>query len=291
MKKLPLRLGLIGGLALILLIVVRSAYERIDAGHAGIRVNLYGSDKGVDDVTEVTGAVWFNPITTEIYEFPLFVQNAVFTQDINEGSPDNEEIRVTTNDGLVVSMDVSINYRIADDKAVAIFQKYRKPLDEISRTILRNYLRDAYNRSANFYTAEEIYTKKNEFIHQADSMFQADLSKEGFVVEKVVMLNELRLPDKIKTAIDRKIEAQQIAQQKVNELEQAKADALKKIEASRGEAEAMRIQADAERYAFEQKRAALNRLLVQQQLIERWDGKLPQYGEVPQLFRDVTRTQ
>ena len=132
---------------------------------------------------------------------------------------------------------------------------------------------------------------KNEFISRADSLFQADLDREGFVIEKVVMLNELRLPEKIKAAIDRKIEAQQIAQQKKNELEQAKADALKKIEASRGEAEAMRIQADAERYAFEQKRAALNRLLVQQQLIERWDGKLPQYGEVPQLFRDVTRSE
>ena len=281
--------GVIG--LLILIVVVAACYERIDAGHAGIRVNLYGSDKGVDEVTEVTGAVWYNPITTEIHEFPLYVQNVVFTKDYHEGSEDNEEIRVTTNDGLVVSMDVSINYRIASDRAEDIFTKYRKPLDEISRTILRNYLRDAYNRSANFYTAEEIYTMKNEFISRADSLFQADLDREGFVIEKVVMLNELRLPEKIKAAIDRKIEAQQIAQQKKNELEQAKADALKKIEASRGEAEAMRIQADAERYAFEQKRAALNRLLVQQQLIERWDGKLPQYGEVPQLFRDVTRSE
>lgn len=289
MKKTRILLVVGGIAAMLLLLIVVTCYERVDAGHAGIRVNLYGSDKGVDDVTEVTGAVWYNPITTEIYEFPLFVQNVVFTRDYAEGSPENEEIRVTTNDGLVVSMDVSINYRIGSDRAVDIFKKYRKPLSEISRTILRNYLRDAYNRSANFYTAEEIYTRKNEFISRADSLFQADLGGEGFVVEKVVMLNELRLPEKIKLAIDRKIEAKQIAEQKKNELEQSKADALKKIEAARGEAEAMRIQADAERYAFEQKRAALNRLLVQQQLIDKWDGKLPQYGEVPQLFRDMTR--
>lgn len=289
MKKTRILLVVGGIAAMLLLIIIVTCYERVDAGHAGIRVNLYGSDKGVDDVTEVTGAVWYNPITTEIYEFPLFVQNVVFTRDFAEGSPENEEIRVTTNDGLVVSMDVSINYRIGSDRAVDIFKKYRKPLSEISRTILRNYLRDAYNRSANFYTAEEIYTRKNEFISRADSLFQADLGGEGFVVEKVVMLNELRLPEKIKLAIDRKIEAKQIAEQKKNELEQSKADALKKIEAARGEAEAMRIQADAERYAFEQKRAALNRLLVQQQLIDKWDGKLPQYGEVPQLFRDMTR--
>lgn len=35
-----------------------SCTERIDAGNEGIKVNLYGSDKGVDDVSLVTGRVW-----------------------------------------------------------------------------------------------------------------------------------------------------------------------------------------------------------------------------------------
>ncbi len=273
---------------ILLLIVLSQCYERIDAGYSGIRVNLYGQEKGVDDVTEVTGIVWFNPVVTEIHEFPLFVQNAVFTKDTQEGSINNDEIRVTTNDGLVVSMDVSINYRIAEDKATDIFIKYRKPLDEISRTILRNYLRDSYNKSANHYSAEEIYTKKNSFISKADSLFTTDLGREGFVVEKVVLLNELRLPKTIKIAIDRKIEANQIAQQKKNELEQAKADAFKQIEKQKGEAQALKIKADAERYAFEQKQKSLTSLLLQQQFIEKWDGKLPIYGEIPKLFRTIS---
>ena len=49
-------------------------YERVDAGYGGIKVNLYGDDKGVDDFTLVTGAVWYNPITTAVYEYPTFVQ-------------------------------------------------------------------------------------------------------------------------------------------------------------------------------------------------------------------------
>ena len=32
-------------------------YERIDAGYEGIKVNLYGDGKGVDDVSLVTGAL------------------------------------------------------------------------------------------------------------------------------------------------------------------------------------------------------------------------------------------
>ncbi len=50
-----------------------SCSERVDAGSEGILVNLYGSDKGVDDVSLVTGRVWYNPFTEEVYEFlPMF---------------------------------------------------------------------------------------------------------------------------------------------------------------------------------------------------------------------------
>jgi regulator of protease activity HflC (stomatin/prohibitin superfamily) len=268
--------------------ILPQCYERIPAGYAGVRENLYGSDKGVDEVTEVSGMVWFNPLLTRIHKFPKYIQNIVFTKDAEEGSLTNEEIRVTTNDGLIVSLDVSVNYQIDPDKVVDIFVKYRKPLSEISKTIVRNYVRNAYNQAANTYTAEEIYTKKTEFIKKAEALFKTDLGKEGFIIDNVILLNELRLPDNIKKAIDRKIEAKQIAQMKKNELEQSKADAMKKVEQSRGEAEAMKIEADAERYAFEQKQKALTKLLVQQQMIEKWDGKLPVYGAVPALFQDVT---
>ena len=49
--------------------------ERIDAGHVGVKVNLYGTGKGVDDVTEVTGWVFYNPISTKIVEFPTIYRS------------------------------------------------------------------------------------------------------------------------------------------------------------------------------------------------------------------------
>ena len=53
-------------------------YERIDAGHEGIKVNLYGSEKGVDNISLVTGAIWYNPFTESVYEYPTFVQTVDF---------------------------------------------------------------------------------------------------------------------------------------------------------------------------------------------------------------------
>lgn len=45
-------------MALIAMLSMTSCgYERVDAGCEGIKVNLYGSDKGVDDISLVTGAV------------------------------------------------------------------------------------------------------------------------------------------------------------------------------------------------------------------------------------------
>lgn len=49
MKKFILFISLVG---------ILTSYERVDAGHEGILVNLYGADKGVNDVSLVTGMVW-----------------------------------------------------------------------------------------------------------------------------------------------------------------------------------------------------------------------------------------
>lgn len=40
--------------------VLLSSCERIDAGCEGIKVNLYGDDKGVGDIALVTGRVFYN---------------------------------------------------------------------------------------------------------------------------------------------------------------------------------------------------------------------------------------
>ena len=65
------------------------SYERIDAGYEGILVNLYGDDKGVGDVSMCTGAVWYNPFTQSVYEYPTFVQTVdyePFTINAKDGS-------------------------------------------------------------------------------------------------------------------------------------------------------------------------------------------------------------
>jgi hypothetical protein len=51
----------------------------------------------------------------------------------------------------------------------------------------------------------------------------------------------------------------------------------------------MLTNAKAEAEAYRLKQQTLTTLLIQQQFIEKWDGKLPVYGEVPQLFKGIQK--
>jgi len=62
----------------------------------GNRVNNYGSEKGVCKLYGSTGVVWFNPLSTHIFNYPTFVQTAIWTASLQEGKPINEEITFNT---------------------------------------------------------------------------------------------------------------------------------------------------------------------------------------------------
>jgi signal transduction histidine kinase len=46
---------------------------------------------------------------------------------------------------------------------------------------------------------------------------------------------------------------------------------------------------NAEKKVNDLKASALTPLIIQQMFIEKWDGKMPQYGEVPKLYKDMTK--
>ena len=107
----------------------------------------------------------------------------------------------------------------------------------------------------------------------------------GIQVEKIYWIGAMRLPPQITTAINAKIEATQRAQQRENELQTAKAQAEIEREKARGEGDALVIAAQAEATANKLRRESISDTLVQYNLSQRWDGKLPQVtGETVPLL-------
>ena len=92
MNKFLLKLGI--GLALVVLISSFAiSCERIDAGHVGVRVELYGTEKGVNPITECTGLVFYSPMSTKIYEFPTYVQHKEYKKTDEGDNSSNKYTR------------------------------------------------------------------------------------------------------------------------------------------------------------------------------------------------------
>jgi regulator of protease activity HflC (stomatin/prohibitin superfamily) len=270
MKKIKLNLFLL--VTTVITLLSTPSCNRIDAGHVGIKVNLYGTNKGVSDITEVTGMVWYNPFTKSVYEVPTFVQNAIYTHKDERGSSSNEEFRVTTRDGMTAAFDVSMNYFTPSENVTDIFRKYRKPIEDLEKTVIRTYLREAFNNVATKYTAEGLYENRAAFEEASEQRAKDILKKEGFIVEQIVILNEIRLPKDVTQRINDKVKAAQITKQKQEEVLQERAEAEKKIARAQGKAESMRIEAEAEAYAYKTKKQELTSLLLEQMYIEKWNG-------------------
>ena len=281
------------GIAVLATLIIGSIFfgcERIDAGHAGVKVELYGSDRGVQDIEFVTGMVWYNRFTTAVYEFPTYVREIKYQETVEDGTmvADNS-IHCTTADGMAISFDVSMNYSVRNNEVSNIFRKYRLPLEDLETRYLYTSVRNAYNGVAGQMTAEHIISNRKVYEDSVRRVLVGQLNKEGFDIQQITIAGKISVPQSLEQAINSKITAVQNAQRAENEKQQTIAEAQKQIEAARGDSASIIIRARAESEANRLKQQSLTSLLVQKEMIDKWDGKLPQYGTVPQLFRDVTK--
>ena len=253
-----------------------TACSKVPAGNVGVKFDLYGGDKGVTGEVVGPGKYWLG-WNEEMYLFPTFAQNYVWTAANDPTSPTDESISFQDREGTQINADIGITYAIRADKADTVFQKYRKGVDEITDVYLRNMVRDALNSETSKMDVSEIYGPgKEELMQRVTNRVKAQVAEIGIEVEKIYWIGAMRLPNTITQAINAKIEATQKAQQRENELQTAKAQAEIEREKARGEADAKLIAAEAEAKANKLVSQSVDTNLVNYLQAQRWDGKLPQ---------------
>lgn len=258
-----------------MLMLVCAACSKVPAGYVGVKFNLYGSDKGVQTQEMPPGRYWLS-WNQEMYTFPTFTQT--YTWQKADGQ--DESLTFGTVEGLSVNADVGITYAIKPDKVTTLFQTYRRGVDEITNTFLRNMVRDALVKHASTLGIESVYGRgKADLIEAVQTDVAAQVEPIGINVEKVYWIGDLRLPPNVTTAINAKIQATQMAEQRKNEVAQAQAEAAKEVAKAEGDAKAKLTIAQAEAQAIKVKGDALrdNPSVIQLNTVERWDGKLPIY--------------
>lgn len=270
---------ILGFLAILILLV---GCSRVPAGHVGVKVYLLGGEKGVDHEVLGTGRYHIG-INEELYLFPTFKQNYVWTKDKSEGSPNDESITFQTLEGMTVGADVGITYLLANDQISNIFEKYRRGVEEITDTFLRNEVRNTFNMIASRYPVESVYGKgKSELLKEVNVLVKKNMLDQGIIVEQIYLIGEFRLPANVVEALNKKIQATQKAMQAEFELRETEAEAKKVVAKARGQAESKIIQAEAEAKANQAKLSTITNALIayekvqnEKAAINKWNGQLP----------------
>lgn len=290
-------LTVIAIIAVILISLMVLSWRNVRPGYVGIVF-----DKATHKVTAAAlepGWAFINPFTQAIQEYPVTIQTYAMVQRTGEGSEaDDDSIKVQSNEGQQLNLDVFVQYRVKREEAAALYQDWGGAdisviEDRVVRQYARTYVRDVTSQ----YGWEEIVSgKRNEItdeinLSMAEELGQRHLELVSFGIRGT------HLPQRLQQALDDKIEAQQKAEQQRYQLEQAKikadqdrveaegqaaaskaraegeAEAIKALAA--GEAESIRIRANAQAEANEILAKSLTSELIRYQQVDRWDGKLP----------------
>ncbi|HET9377392.1 MAG TPA: SPFH domain-containing protein, partial [Chthoniobacterales bacterium] len=214
---------------------------RIEAGYVGIEVNLAGSQRGASEIPVRTGWVLYSPLTTQVIEFPTYVQTVKWTRDTSEGHAVNEEMGFNSKEGMEIFADVSLSYAIEPSRVPDFYVKYRvNQLDGFTHGILRDIVRNSLNEVASTYTVEDIYgEKKAQFLGQVEQQIQAKVANVGVGVQQFGFIGAPRVPSVIAQAI-------QEAERAKNELATTQAEAAKKIAEAEGDAKSAVTRAQGE---------------------------------------------
>jgi regulator of protease activity HflC (stomatin/prohibitin superfamily) len=259
------------------------ACTKVPSGNVGVKVYLLGGNKGVDTEELGVGRYWIG-WNEELYIFPTYTQNYVWSADSREGSPDDESITFQTKEGLSVNADIGIAYHIDPNMVNDIFQKYRKGVEEITDIYLRNIVRDAFVVASSNKPVEFVYGEgKAALRDEVESIVKSKVEPIGIIIEQISFVGDLRLPGSVITALNAKIEATQTAQRVENQVREAEAEARKKIAAAQGEAESIKLVALAQAEANKILSNSITATLVEYKRIEKWNGIMPTYmaGTMP----------
>ena len=227
-------LGRILGFVFIITGILISSIIQINPGEIGVKI-LFGSIQ--NDVLG-SGLHFINPLL-DVKRIDVKTQNYTMSGMNDEGQKEGDDaIRVLTSDGLEVTIDLTVLYRVVSTDVPMLLKEtgndYR---DKIVRPITRTKIRD----NAVYYQAVELFgNKRDEFQLRIYKSIEDDFKKRGLMLEQLLVRN-ITLPTSVKASIESKINAEQDAKKMEFVLQKEKQEAERKRVEAQGIADYQRI--------------------------------------------------
>jgi len=266
-----------GGVLLVLLVMGATACTRVDPGYEGVKVDMLGSDRGAA-YPIVTGRVWYNPYTHDIYQFPTFLQRVIWTAQEGEGSANDDSFTFRSKEGYAFNVDVGLGYQFIAGKTPAVFVKYRRTPEAITDGPFRDIVREAFvsvgSRMEGLSILGAGMTQLN-----ADVTAVVREALKGIVqVEYVNVVGKPRVDQRVEQAINAVIQATQQANEAQERVRMREAEARQQVAQANGNAESLIINAKAKADAIRIEAEALRTYgaqVIQMRAIEKWNGTMP----------------
>jgi regulator of protease activity HflC (stomatin/prohibitin superfamily) len=206
---------------IVALLVLFNCTTRVDTGHVGV-LTLFSRVTGE---TLPEGLHLINPLKS-------VHQLSVQTQALKETA------NVPSNEGLILTLDTTLQYRLDSNKAAEVFQKIGR--DYVEKVVEPN-LRSSVREVTASHSANALYTgAREEVANKIQESLTAALSPRGIYVERV-LLRDIQLPPMLKASIEAKQQAEQDALRMSFILQKEKQEAERKRIEAQGISDFQRI--------------------------------------------------
>lgn len=248
------KIGLgIGGVILVILLFL--SISTVDTGNTGFRVTFGKVSKEVLE----EGVHFKIPFVQKVVEVNNKTQKTV------------AEGRGASSDLQTVSYSVSVNFRVNAESSYSLYQRVGT---KYKSTIITPAIQEASKSVIAKYTAEELISKRTEVSSSIKEQLGNRLKDYGISIVAINIEN-FDFSDEFNKAIESKQTTQQEALKAQEEYKKAEIQAQQKVMEAEKNAEAKIKEAEGEAKANELINNSISDKILNKELIEKWDGKLP----------------
>lgn len=194
-------------------------------GEVGVKRKFGKLNANISDA----GLIGFNPITTRVIKVPIQTVN----QEVRLNLPSKE--------GLTIESEISILYNIEKNKVPFILEDVG---ENYERVLIMNVFRSAAADVTAQYMAKDMHSgMRGQIESQIQDRMHESLRERGFIIERVLM-KSIKLPGELSRAIERKLQAEQEAQQMEYVLDRERKEAERRRIEAEGTRDAQKILAE-----------------------------------------------
>lgn len=265
-------LFMMGGLIVlfILFLAFVTCTAVVPAGNVGVQDTL-----GVVSNDLLGPGFYFKSPITGVHVISL--QTQLYNVEAGAASKNLQTVKTT----------VGINYHLESTRVIEIYKRFKDV--EVEKIIMYPATQETLKANTALFNADELIGQRPVITKNLNDALKERFIESGIIVE-TVNTTDFKFGEEFDRAIEEKQVAQQAVEKARYELQQAEIEAQKIAATARGNADAMKISADAQAYQLEVINSKLtqNPLLLEYKALEKWNGVLPKVTGGATPFIDVS---